>query len=99
MMYHEITGSSLVKVDIAGRMKKNLTYFCIYIFVSLGNIIDPGSTTYGINRAGYTLHSAIHKARPDIKCIIHLLYNNTDLLINIILLKQKEFFLKNRRFY
>ncbi|CAF0935659.1 unnamed protein product [Rotaria sp. Silwood1] len=54
MMYHEVTGSSLVKVDIAG------------------NIIDPGSTTYGINRAGYTLHSAIHKARPDIKCIVHL---------------------------
>jgi adducin len=53
-MYHEVTGSSLVKVDIAG------------------NIIDPGSTTYGINRAGYTLHSAIHKARPDIKCIVHL---------------------------
>ncbi|CAF2825558.1 unnamed protein product [Rotaria sp. Silwood2] len=54
LMYHEVTGSSLVKVDIAG------------------NIIDPGSTTYGINRAGYTLHSAIHKARPDLKCIIHL---------------------------
>jgi len=54
LMYHEVTGSSLVKVDIAG------------------NVIDPGSTTYGINRAGYTLHSAIHKARPDLKCIIHL---------------------------
>ena len=40
--------------------------------VRLGNVIDPGSTTYGINRAGYTLHSAIHKARPDLKCIIHL---------------------------
>ncbi|CAF3355448.1 unnamed protein product [Rotaria socialis] len=54
LMYHEVTGSSLVKVDIAG------------------NIIDPGSTTYGINRAGYTLHSAVHKARPDLKCVIHL---------------------------
>ena len=42
------------------------------LFFFLGNMIDPGSTTYGINRAGYTLHSAIHKARPDIKCIIHL---------------------------
>lgn len=45
----------------------------MFLFFSfLGNIIDPGSTTYGINRAGYTLHSAIHKARPDIKCIVHL---------------------------
>ncbi|XP_063433805.1 gamma-adducin-like isoform X14 [Mytilus trossulus] len=37
-----------------------------------GETIDPGSTTLGINKAGFTLHSAIHQARPDIKCIIHL---------------------------
>ncbi|CAF3272465.1 unnamed protein product, partial [Rotaria sp. Silwood2] len=37
-----------------------------------GNIVHPGSTTFGINRAGYTLHSAIHKARPDLNCVIHL---------------------------
>ena len=37
-----------------------------------GEIIDPGSTTLGINKAGFILHSAIHQARPDIKCIIHL---------------------------
>lgn len=37
-----------------------------------GNLIDPGSTQLGINRAGYVLHSAIHEARRDIKCVIHL---------------------------
>ncbi|KAJ8316920.1 hypothetical protein KUTeg_004824 [Tegillarca granosa] len=37
-----------------------------------GEVVDPGSTTLGINKAGFTLHSAIHQARPDIKCIIHL---------------------------
>ncbi|KAL4231595.1 Adducin 3 (Gamma) [Mactra antiquata] len=37
-----------------------------------GEIIDPGATNLGINRAGFTLHSAIHQFRPDIKCIIHL---------------------------
>ncbi|XP_041368992.1 alpha-adducin-like isoform X3 [Gigantopelta aegis] len=37
-----------------------------------GEIVDPGSTTFGINKAGFTLHSAIHQARPDIKCVIHL---------------------------
>jgi adducin len=41
-------------------------------FDFLGTVIDPGSTTFGINHAGYTLHSAIHKARPDLKCVIHL---------------------------
>lgn len=37
-----------------------------------GEVIDPGSTTLGVNQAGFTLHSAIHQFRPDIKCIIHL---------------------------
>ncbi|GAB6025468.1 hypothetical protein CHUAL_011208 [Chamberlinius hualienensis] len=37
-----------------------------------GNVIDPGVTSFGINPAGYTLHSAIHAARPDIRCVIHV---------------------------
>ncbi|XP_077992906.1 alpha-adducin-like [Glandiceps talaboti] len=37
-----------------------------------GNTLDAGSTDYGCNQAGWTLHSAIHDARPDIKCVIHL---------------------------
>lgn len=37
-----------------------------------GDVLDPGSTSLGINRDGYALHSAIHEARTDIKCIIHL---------------------------
>ncbi|XP_071506548.1 gamma-adducin-like isoform X2 [Diadema antillarum] len=53
LLYHEVTASSLIKVD------------------SVGNIIDHGTTTYGPNLAGFTLHSAIHNARPDVKCILH----------------------------
>ena len=37
-----------------------------------GEVLDSGSTTLGFNLAGYTLHSAIHGARPDIHCVIHL---------------------------
>ncbi|ESO97018.1 hypothetical protein LOTGIDRAFT_115246 [Lottia gigantea] len=37
-----------------------------------GEVIDAGSTNFGINKAGFILHSAIHQARPDIKCIIHI---------------------------
>ncbi|XP_033756955.1 alpha-adducin-like isoform X5 [Pecten maximus] len=37
-----------------------------------GEIVDQGTTTLGINKSGFTLHSAIHQARPDIRCIIHL---------------------------
>ncbi|XP_035824176.1 nervous system adducin isoform X6 [Aplysia californica] len=37
-----------------------------------GDIFEPGSTPFSISKAGFTLHAAIHQARPDIKCIIHL---------------------------
>src|SRR5690349_21142103 len=56
MMYEEITASSLIKIDIDG------------------NILlkpDFGALDYGINRAGYVIHGAIHKARHDVACVIH----------------------------
>ncbi|CAG2176558.1 unnamed protein product [Oppiella nova] len=54
LQYHEVTASTLLKVDMQG------------------NVIDPGSTNFSFNRAGFVLHSAIHSARPDIKAVIHL---------------------------
>lgn len=52
MMFHEITASSLVKVDLDGK------------------IVSP--TDYIINPAGFTIHSAVHAARPDVACVMHL---------------------------
>ncbi|XP_029513052.1 alpha-adducin-like isoform X2 [Oncorhynchus nerka] len=37
-----------------------------------GEIVDQGSTNLGVNQAGFTLHSAIYAARPDVKCIVHV---------------------------
>ncbi|CAB3398859.1 unnamed protein product [Caenorhabditis bovis] len=37
-----------------------------------GNVIDQGSTNFAINQAGYVLHSAIHAARREVQCVIHL---------------------------
>lgn len=39
---------------------------------SQGNVLDPGNTSLGVNRAGWNLHSAVHLARPDLKCLIHV---------------------------
>lgn len=47
-----------------------------------GNIIDPGSTQLGVNRAGLVLHSAIHKARRDVKCAIHI-HNTATVVVSI----------------
>ncbi len=35
-----------------------------------GNVLPP--STFGINPAGFTIHSAIHAARPDVKVALHL---------------------------
>jgi len=56
LMYDEITASSLIKIDIEG------------------NVIgkpDYGDFDYGINRAGFVIHGAIHKAREDAHCVLH----------------------------
>ncbi|XP_075223379.1 adducin 1-like protein hts isoform X2 [Lycorma delicatula] len=54
MLYHEITASSLIKVDMQGA------------------VVESGTTNFGVNVTGFQLHAAIHSARPDIKCIIHI---------------------------
>jgi ribulose-5-phosphate 4-epimerase/fuculose-1-phosphate aldolase len=35
-----------------------------------GNIVMPGE--YGVNQAGFVIHGAIHEAREDAKCVMHL---------------------------
>jgi len=37
-----------------------------------GEVVEAGTTNFGVNVAGFMLHAAIHSARPDLKCIIHL---------------------------
>lgn len=39
-----------------------------------GNVLskpDFGDLNYGVNKAGYVIHSAIHGARHDVDCVIH----------------------------
>ncbi len=56
MMYEEITASCLIKVDHAGNILSKP---------------DFGDLNYGINKAGYVIHSAVHEARPEVACVIH----------------------------
>lgn len=55
LKYSEITASSLIKV------------------ASDGSIKHHGSTgdLFGINDAGFVIHSAIHRARPEVKSVMH----------------------------
>lgn len=56
MMYEEITASSLVKINHAGEILLRP---------------DFGELNYGINKAGYVIHTAIHEARSEVDWVIH----------------------------
>lgn len=49
-MFHEITASSLIKMDLDG------------------NVIGAQGR---FNKAGFTIHSGVYKARPDANCAMH----------------------------
>lgn len=56
MGYDEITASSLIKIDVKG------------------NILlkpDFGDLNYGVNRAGFVIHGAIHESAHHLDCVIH----------------------------
>ncbi|GAA6074970.1 beta-adducin isoform X1, partial [Tachysurus ichikawai] len=38
----------------------------------LGDVIEQGSTTLGVDVSAFGLHSAIYSARPDVRCLLHL---------------------------
>uniref|UniRef100_A0AAR2M254 Class II aldolase/adducin N-terminal domain-containing protein n=1 Tax=Pygocentrus nattereri TaxID=42514 RepID=A0AAR2M254_PYGNA len=38
----------------------------------LGEVVERGSTTLGVDLSAFSLHSAIYSARPDVRCLLHL---------------------------
>src|ERR1700759_3298548 len=58
LLYKEITASSLVKIDVEGN-------------VIAKPATGQGGTDYGLNVSGYVIHGAIHKARPEVACVLH----------------------------
>jgi len=56
LLYEEITASSLIKIDVKGNILHKP---------------DFGDLDYGVNRAGFVIHGAIHEASHEIDCIIH----------------------------
>ena len=54
-----------------GFMYEEMTASSLIRVDALGNILHNINAHYGINRAGYVIHSAIHELRPDVGCVIH----------------------------
>src|SRR5258706_12074941 len=36
-----------------------------------GKVVQDSGTGYGVNHAGFVIHSAVHRGRPDVACVIH----------------------------
>ena len=77
LMYEEITASSLIKVDTSGNVLSKPDFGASPHGRSEGDSPPRGADEggagldYGINRAGYVIHSAVHAARPELACVIH----------------------------
>jgi len=57
MMYDEMCASSLIKVDLDGKVLWEPDF--------------PQGLGYKFNPAGYVIHSAVHRSKPAIHCVIH----------------------------
>ncbi|RZS81712.1 class II aldolase/adducin family protein [Pigmentiphaga kullae] len=57
LLYEEITASSLIKINADGEILSAPDF-------------GP-DLKYGVNRAGFVIHSAIHQARHELSCVIH----------------------------
>ena len=76
LIYNHITvrvpGTDQFLINLYGLTYKEITASSLAKVDLDGDIVwKPDGTDYGINGAGYVIHSAIHKARNDINAVIH----------------------------
>ena len=58
-------------INLYGLLYKEITASSLVKIDVEGNILWKPDTGYDINKSGYVIHGAIHKARPDVSCVIH----------------------------
>lgn len=75
LIYNHITvripGTEHLLINLYGLLYKEITASSLARIDVEGNVLWKPDTDYGINKAGYVIHGAIHKARPDIGCVTH----------------------------
>ena len=58
-------------INLYGLLYKEITASSLVKIDLEGDILWKPDTDYGINKSGYVIHGAIHRARPDVKCVMH----------------------------
>ena len=75
LIYNHITlripGTEHLLINLYGLLYKEITATSLAKIDVEGDVIWKPDTDYGINKSGYVIHGAIHKARPDVAAVIH----------------------------
>src|SRR4029078_11630579 len=76
LIYNHITArvpgeADALLIDLYGLLYKEITATSLVKIHVDGEIIWKPDTDYDINKSGYVIHGAIHKARPDVACVLH----------------------------
>ena len=58
-------------INAYGLMYEEMTASSLVKIDMAGHFVDEPPHDYGVNRAGFVIHSAVHHARPDVACVIH----------------------------
>jgi ribulose-5-phosphate 4-epimerase/fuculose-1-phosphate aldolase len=58
-------------INLYGLLYKEITASSLAKIDLEGNIVWKPDTDYGINISGYVIHGAIHRARPEVTCVLH----------------------------
>src|SRR3954468_13225731 len=66
-----------------GMMYEEITASSLIKVDLAGNIIANSNPDYGINLAGYVIHSAIHGARHDVGCVLHT-HTNAGMAVSVL---------------
>lgn len=76
LVYNHITArvpgtDEEILINPYGMMYEEITASSLIKINLAGDILDNPNEDFGINEAGYVIHSAVHGARHDVGCVIH----------------------------
>lgn len=76
LVYNHITASvpgeeNRILINPFGFMYEEITASSLITIDIDGHVLYNPHKDYGINKAGYVIHSAVHTARKDVHCVIH----------------------------
>jgi ribulose-5-phosphate 4-epimerase/fuculose-1-phosphate aldolase len=76
LVYNHVTarvpgGDGKLLINPYGYMYEEITASSLVTINLAGEVLFNPNRDYGINQAGYVIHSAVHAARSDAHCVIH----------------------------